>query len=216
MRQSGKWCIDRYRRAACVDLSVICGPVSWRKGHFARSRAFLHDWRDEKIGAHHEFVYDGSISMPGEVVLEAAKDRLPVLSRLFCQSGKLWRELLAKRNHIREDCLMALVEDAPRRSRYLHHRTERVYLRGADKQFRVKRRAWNERSPLASSDHVWADERLADEPGSYHVRNDAVKRLPFVRFVMQAHDYRKLLHAPYVADFAERILERVRAEAVVK
>ena len=89
-------------------------------------------------------------------------------------------------------------------------------LGAAHEELGIERGTGDERRPLAAADHVRADERLADQAGADHVRHDAPQRLVGVRLVVQAHDHGHLLHAPEVADLAERVLERVRGIAVVE
>ena len=153
-----------------MHLPVVGLPFSRRQDDLARYRALLHHGRDEKVVAHHELVEDSGISHAREAVLEVAHHRLAGLRGLLGERDETRRKVLAELDDFLEDGLVLRREHAPRRRGYLHHRAERMHLRGADEQFRVERSPRQEGRPRAAADHVGADERASDESGGQHIR----------------------------------------------
>ena len=195
---------------------VVRKPTAWRHDDLSLPCALLHHRRHKQVVADHELVYHARIAHARVVVFKIAQNRFAVFTGLFGKSGNLRSELPAERQDLREDRLMPGIEDTPRRGGNLHHGRERVYLRRTDEQLLLEGRARDERNPIAPAHHVGTYERLPEQPRAYHVRHDARKRTPFVHLVVEPHHDRHLLHAPCVADFAERIPERIGAVAVVE
>ena len=120
------------------------------------------------------------------------------------------RELLPKRHKVADDALSVrvILHKTPRRHRELHHRAERVHLRAADEKLLVVRSlgAGQIGRPGAASDHVGADERIAEKPGREHIGNKAANLRPRVPLVGQTNHDVTSRHSPDATMFACRIV----------
>ena len=139
-----------------------------------------------------------------EDVFQRTHDGFAGFGRLPREFENGWRELLAD-FHGAFHCVQVFqIQDPPGRDGELHHRHQRVDLRGTDNQILIQHFAVEKGFVIPATNQVRAGKGIASYTFSEHVRYELLHLAPRMTFVVQPLRQRLAGHFPAGAVFVQR------------